>query len=110
MVGVDGRPFFYLADTAWELFHRLTREERVGIFGHYRSLTLRMRGVGRGTRVWAQDLIGAEAEEITHAVRISEGAVELSGALIDRLGRACSGPGDRSEPGLVLHCQPPHGR
>jgi hypothetical protein len=23
----DGRPFFYLADTAWELFHRLSREE-----------------------------------------------------------------------------------
>ncbi len=23
----DGTPFFYLADTAWELFHRLTREE-----------------------------------------------------------------------------------
>lgn len=22
-----GRPFFYLGDTAWELFHRLTREE-----------------------------------------------------------------------------------
>lgn len=24
---VDGKPFFYLADTAWELFHRLDREE-----------------------------------------------------------------------------------
>jgi hypothetical protein len=24
---VDGRPFFYLGDTAWELFHRLNREE-----------------------------------------------------------------------------------
>jgi hypothetical protein len=24
---VDGTPFFYLADTAWELFHRLTLEE-----------------------------------------------------------------------------------
>jgi hypothetical protein len=24
---VDGRPFFFLGDTAWELFHRLTREE-----------------------------------------------------------------------------------
>lgn len=24
---VDSKPFFYLADTAWELFHRLTREE-----------------------------------------------------------------------------------
>ena len=23
----DGRPFFWMADTAWELFHRLTREE-----------------------------------------------------------------------------------
>lgn len=23
----DGRPFFYLSDTAWELFHRLKREE-----------------------------------------------------------------------------------
>ena len=23
----DGEPFFYLADTAWELFHRLTRQE-----------------------------------------------------------------------------------
>ena len=23
----NGRPFFYLGDTAWELFHRLTREE-----------------------------------------------------------------------------------
>ncbi len=23
----DGRPFFWLGDTAWELFHRLTREE-----------------------------------------------------------------------------------
>ena len=23
----DGRPFFWLGDTAWELFHRLSREE-----------------------------------------------------------------------------------
>ncbi len=23
----DGNPFFWLADTDWELFHRLTREE-----------------------------------------------------------------------------------
>ena len=25
LVTEDGRPFFYLGDTAWELFHRLTR-------------------------------------------------------------------------------------
>lgn len=27
LVKEDGSPFFYLADTAWEIFHRLTREE-----------------------------------------------------------------------------------
>lgn len=27
IVQADGTPFFYLADTAWELFHRLNREE-----------------------------------------------------------------------------------
>jgi hypothetical protein len=29
LVTEDGKPFFYLADTAWELFHRLNREEAV---------------------------------------------------------------------------------
>ncbi len=29
LVQTDGRPFFYLADTAWELFHRLNRREAV---------------------------------------------------------------------------------
>src|SRR5579871_356809 len=27
LVYSDGRPFFWLGDTAWELFHRLNREE-----------------------------------------------------------------------------------
>ena len=27
LVTADGRPFFWLADTAWELFHRLNRDE-----------------------------------------------------------------------------------
>lgn len=30
----DGEPFFYLGDTAWELFHRLTREEMATYFAH----------------------------------------------------------------------------
>lgn len=29
LVREDGRPFFYLGDTAWELFHRLNREEAI---------------------------------------------------------------------------------
>jgi hypothetical protein len=27
LVTADGQPFFWLGDTAWELFHRLNREE-----------------------------------------------------------------------------------
>ncbi|RYY22271.1 MAG: DUF4038 domain-containing protein, partial [Chitinophagaceae bacterium] len=27
LVTKDGKPFFWLGDTAWELFHRLSREE-----------------------------------------------------------------------------------
>src|SRR6476660_5707235 len=29
LVTEDGRPYFYLGDTGWELFHRLTRDEAV---------------------------------------------------------------------------------
>lgn len=29
LVTEDGKPFFYLADTAWELFHRMNREQAV---------------------------------------------------------------------------------
>ena len=29
LVYEDGRPFFYLGDTAWELFHKLNRDEAV---------------------------------------------------------------------------------
>lgn len=29
LMTADGRPFFWLADTAWELFHRLNRDEAV---------------------------------------------------------------------------------
>ena len=29
LVTADGKPFFYLADTAWELLHRLNRKQAV---------------------------------------------------------------------------------
>jgi hypothetical protein len=29
LVTADGKPFFYLGDTAWELFHRCTREQAI---------------------------------------------------------------------------------
>ena len=32
LVTEDGRPFFWLGDTTWELFHRLNREEALKLF------------------------------------------------------------------------------
>jgi len=32
LVTDDGKPFFYLGDTTWELFHRLNREQAVQLF------------------------------------------------------------------------------
>jgi len=32
LVIADGRPFFWLGDTTWELFHRLNREEAITLF------------------------------------------------------------------------------
>src|SRR5690349_10528904 len=34
LVTDDGAPFFWLGDTAWELFHRLTREEAAAYFAN----------------------------------------------------------------------------
>jgi len=34
LVTAEGRPFFWLADTAWELFHRLNREEAERFLRH----------------------------------------------------------------------------
>ena len=36
LVHADGTPFFYLGDTAWELFHRLKREEAEQYFENRR--------------------------------------------------------------------------
>ncbi len=34
LVTADGQPFFWLGDTAWELFHRLNREDAVSYLEH----------------------------------------------------------------------------
>jgi hypothetical protein len=38
LVQADGKPFFWLGDTAWELFHRLNREEAIQYLDHRAKL------------------------------------------------------------------------
>jgi hypothetical protein len=40
LVKEDGDPFFWLGDTAWELFHRLTHEEAAHYLANRQSQTL----------------------------------------------------------------------
>jgi hypothetical protein len=74
----------------------------VGIFGRYQTLTLRLAGSLGRRHVWAQDLAGDRATDITDRVRANGSAVTLSGEVIDSIGRSAATPGDVSDPGLVL--------
>ncbi len=77
-----------------------------GVFGHYRTLTIRLpRPLGRA-RIVAQDLAGDRAEDVTRQVHVTANTLSLSGALIDRIGMQSSTPGDLSDPGLVLAILP----
>ena len=75
----------------------------IGVFGHYRSLTFTFnKPLPSGTRIWAQDLAGDEAQDVTGKVKIDGKRLTLSGELIDKLGLAAATPNDVSDPGLVL--------
>jgi hypothetical protein len=77
-------------------------DDPVGVFGRYASLTLQMPASIRGRKVWAQDLAGDTAVDVTAAVEIDDRRLVLPGKWIDRAGTTAATPGDLSEPGLVL--------
>lgn len=78
----------------------------IGIFGRYHSLTLTFDKPMTGQRLLAQDLAGESPQDITRLVRFTGNAVEIPGALIDRIGRSAATRGDKSDPGLVLVAAP----
>jgi hypothetical protein len=74
----------------------------IGIFGKYRSLTLRFPADPSQYKIYAQDLAADTATNITKKVTHSAGKITLSGDLIEKIGLAAASPGDLSEPALVL--------
>lgn len=77
-------------------------DKPIAVFGRYRSLTLRLSGPLGARSIWAQDLAGDKAENITSQVKLHSNAIRLSGELINRVGLSAATPGDLSSPGLVL--------
>jgi len=74
----------------------------IGIFGKYRSLRLNLTEPPGSRRVWAQDLAGDEAVDITDKISLGEKQIIFPGELIDQVGCSAATPGDQSELGLVL--------
>ena len=91
--------FFPLADVALDLD---STADPLGVFGRYRTLTLRIPRPRTPLRILAQDLAGDSAQDITAMVEIRGNEIVIPGDVIDRVGRSAAEPGDVSDPGLVL--------
>jgi hypothetical protein len=73
-----------------------------GIFGQYRSLTIRTTRSLTRVRVMAQDLAGTSDADITGEVKLAPGSITIPGAVIQRIGLSASTPGDLSDPGMIV--------
>ena len=79
---------------------------KIGIFGYYKELTLFLDKPVGAVRIWAQDLAGDQAVEISSKVKISGNSLILSGDLIKEIGLSSATPGDFSDPAMVLEIVP----
>ena len=75
----------------------------IGVFGRFRSLTFTFnKHLPPGAQIWAQDLAGDKATEISGRVKIDGQNLVVPGNLIDELGLSAATPADVSDPGLVF--------
>lgn len=76
-------------------------DKPVGIFGHYKSLTVVFDTDMTGRRVYGQDLLSDEAVDITDGVRIDGRRLVIDGEIIERIGlslREC----ETELPGMLI--------
>jgi hypothetical protein len=75
----------------------------IGIFGHYKSLSLNFgQNLPENVTIYAQDLMAKQAADITKEVKINHDMIIIPGSLIDKIGTSAGIKGDISVPGLVL--------
>jgi hypothetical protein len=74
---------------------------KIGVFGNFKSLKINFAGNGF-KQVFAQDLAGNKAIEITDLVKIKDNSILLDGELIKVTGTSAASKGDVSEPGVLL--------
>lgn len=80
---------------------------RIGIFGRYKSITFITKEGRAKPKLFAQDLAGDRAIEITDLATFSGSKIKISGSLLKQLGSMEGTKGDFSEPALFLYIQLP---
>jgi len=91
--------FFPLADVSITI-EKL--DEPIGVFGRYKSLTVECANLPVGFSIFAQDLAGDKAIDITDLVEIKSNKIILSGKVLEEVGLSAKTEGDVSEPGLMI--------
>ncbi len=99
---VDDKTQYPLADVTLDV---QDPDRPIGVFGKFRTLTLRFSHALASPRVWAQDLLADEAQDVTARVRFTDRSLILDGALIDEIGLAAATAHDPSDPGLILRVE-----
>ena len=74
----------------------------IGVFGHYGQLTLTFDHTIERKCIYAQDLAGDTARDITNSVTIDGIRLIIPGELIDEVGLSNATENDNSEPGIAI--------
>ena len=74
----------------------------VGIFGYFGSLTIDFGENIEGKKIFAQDLLGDTAEDVTERVEISKNKVYISGENLRLFGTAARPTEEQTEPSLLI--------
>ncbi|WP_044294266.1 LamG-like jellyroll fold domain-containing protein [Robinsoniella peoriensis] len=75
---------------------------KIGVFGYYGSLSLTFNQDLSGKKIYAQDMLATQAQDITSEVQIDGNTLTIDGKLLEEIGLSAATEGDSSDPGLVL--------
>ena len=80
----------------------------IGVFGYFKELTLLLQKDIHinNYAIYAQDLAGNTAQNITKLVKISKNNVTIPGDILSRIGLSAATSNDISDPGLVIRFLP----
>ena len=74
----------------------------LAIFGRFHSVQIQLDRPLSARSLWAQDLAGQSAENISDRIQVDGNVIVLPAQLINTIGLSAATPGDESDPGFAL--------